>query len=67
VTGQVPLGQIRHLSRDERGLLSMREQIMGSGRAAPEIWRCSMCFYSFFGPSVTGRCPRCGGSARGPE
>jgi hypothetical protein len=67
VTGQIPLGQVQNLSHDDRALLSLRDYISRSGRAAPEIWRCPACRHSFFGPSATGRCPRCGGAARGPD
>jgi hypothetical protein len=67
VTGQVPLGQIRQLSQDERCLLLIRDELLRSGRPAPEIWRCSGCLHSFFGPSATRKCPRCGGTANGPE
>jgi ribosomal protein L37AE/L43A len=68
VTGQIPLGQIRQLTPDERFLQSLREEILRSGRAAPEIWRCSSCLHSFFGPLATSRCPRCGyGPVQGPS
>ena len=60
VTGRIPLGQVRHLTPDERFLCSLRDQILASGRDVPDIWRCAACSYSFFEGPATGQCPRCG-------
>lgn len=60
VTGRIPLGQIQHLSPDERFLYSLIEEIVAAGRAVPDIWRCAVCSYTFFGGPATGQCPQCG-------
>jgi hypothetical protein len=59
-TGRTPLGQIKQLSpvqqltpaenlADEGLLHLLQEETSRSGRAVPEIWRCSACLHSFFG------------------
>jgi T5orf172 domain len=59
VTGNLPLGNPRQLSADERALMDLRDHIIASGRSAPEIRRCGVCHYAFFVAEDTLSCPRC--------
>jgi T5orf172 domain-containing protein len=59
-TGNLPLGNPRQLSEDERSLTELRDHIIASGRSAPSISRCGACLYVFFGRDEAESCPRCG-------
>ena len=61
VTGNLPLGNPRQLSEEERSLMDLRDHIIASGRSAPPVRRCGACHYTFFCADEVERCPRCGG------
>jgi T5orf172 domain len=59
VTGNVPRGNPRQLSQDERALMDIQDQIIASGRPAPAVRRCGACHYAFFAAEDISSCPRC--------
>jgi hypothetical protein len=61
ITGNVPLGNPRQLSEEERSLMRLRDFIIASGREAPGVRRCGACHYTFLSGEDAERCPRCRG------